>query len=38
MAELEREIIARTNKKGFVGFPTLYVFPKNQIVPFDGVT
>ena len=38
MAELERELIARTNKKGFVGYPTIYVFPRNQLVPFEGVT
>ena len=36
MAELEREIIGRTNKKGFTGFPTLYNFPYTQTVPFDG--
>jgi hypothetical protein len=36
MAELERELIGRTNKKGFVGFPTLYCFPKTQMVPFEG--
>jgi hypothetical protein len=38
MAELERELIARTNKKGFVGYPTLFMFPRNQMVPFEGVT
>jgi hypothetical protein len=34
MAELEREIIYRTNKKGFIGFPTLYTF---QTSNFPGV-
>jgi hypothetical protein len=31
-------LIARTNKKGFVGYPTLFMFPRNQMVPFEGVT
>ncbi len=39
MAELERELINRANKKGFFGFPTLYNFPPTQNLPFDaGVT
>ncbi len=27
MAEIERDIIGRTNKQGYLGFPTLYNFP-----------
>ena len=38
MAELERELISRTNKKGFTGFPTQYIFSPTYTVPFDGVT
>ena len=38
MAELERELIARFNKKGFIGYPTLFMFPKNQAIPFEGIT
>jgi hypothetical protein len=38
MAEIEREIITKTNKKGFVGFPTIFNFPKSCTLPFDGVT
>ena len=38
MAELERELINRTNKKGFTGFPTLYNFASAYTVPFEGVT
>ena len=36
MAELERDIIRKANKKAFVGFPTLYTFPVNP--QFEGVT
>jgi hypothetical protein len=38
MAELEREIIAKTNKKGFIVYHTLYTFPSSSNLPFDDVT
>lgn len=38
MAEIEREIIGKTNKQCFTGFPTLYPCPNNCSLPFEGVT
>ena len=38
MAEIERDIIGKTNKKGFTGFPTLFNFPATKSLPFEGVT
>ena len=38
MAEIERDIISRTNKKNFTGFPTLFSVPKTSILPLEGVT
>jgi len=38
MAEIERDIISRTNKKNFTGFPTLFNIPKASLLPFEGVT
>jgi hypothetical protein len=40
MAELERDLISRCNKRGFQGFPTLYTFPPTPLIahPFEGIT
>jgi hypothetical protein len=37
MAEVEREIIGKTNKGGFAGFPTLFNFHLAS-TPFEGIT